>query len=144
MEDLDRRDCDSVLYQQGWGMLAMTDGSSPYVLPMSFGYDGEACYVQMTTSGRKNDILSENPQASLAVMAFDPESGASQSVLVEGSIAVVPEADAADGLTALAENAEFGRDLSVWGEPVQDVDLEVYRLDVETVTGHRFAPTEDG
>lgn len=123
-------------------MLGFADGTAPYVLPMSFGYDGEHCFVQMTTTGRKNRILAENPNVCLAIISTDPAAGTSTTVLVEGSMRKVSEADAADGLAAMADNAEFGGDLSVWGEPVQDVDLALYRIEAASISGRTFAPGE--
>lgn len=142
MEVMDPGACERVLYREGFGMLALTDGDVPYIVPMSFGYDGADCFVQMTTSGRKNAVISTNPRASLAVLSVDPETGVSESVLVEGTIGVADDEHVADGLAALAGNAEFGTDLSVWGEPVQEVDLDLYRLEVEQLSGHRFGPGE--
>lgn len=141
MEEMDRAGCDDVLYREGAGMLALVDDDVPHVVPMSFGYDGSTCYIQMTTSGRKNDVLTSNPRATLAVRSVDPENGCSESVLVEGTVERVEE-DLESGLEALADNAEFGTDLSVWGEPIQDVDLALYRFDPISISGRRFQPGE--
>lgn len=140
MEEMDPGACERVLYREGFGMLALSDGDVPYIVPMSFGYDGADCFVQMTTSGRKNAVISTNSRASLAVLSVDAQTGVSESVLVDGTIAVADDEDVADGLAALAGNAEFGSDLSVWGEPVQEADLELYRLRVDQLSGRRFGP----
>ena len=140
MEEMDRADCDEVLYREGAGMLVLSDDDVPYVIPMSFGYDGTACFIQMTTSGRKNRVLTGNPRATLALVSSDLENGWSESVLVEGRMEQADGAGVKPGLEALADNAEFGSDLSVWGEPVQDVDLALYRLVPTSVSGRRFDP----
>jgi len=40
--------------------LAMVDGSSPYIVPLSFGYKGNALYFHSALKGRKIDILRNN------------------------------------------------------------------------------------
>jgi len=142
MDEMAREDVDRVLNREGFGMLAMSDGTTPYVIPMSFGYDGTACHIQMSETGRKNDVIAENPHASLSVLSIDDDSGSSESVVVEGLLEPVPETDLAEAMAALAGNAEFGSDLSVWGVPVKDVELGVYRLVPERVSGRRFGTAE--
>jgi len=41
--------------------LAMVDGDKPYVIPMSFGYDG-SLYFHSALEGRKIEVLKKNPQ----------------------------------------------------------------------------------
>lgn len=138
MDELDDAAIDRVLSREGYGFLAMSADDVPYVVPMSFGYDGEDCFCQMSTRGRKNEVLGANDRVSLAVLSIDPDAGISESVLVEGTLAEVPPNDLEDAMATLAANAEFGTDLEVWGVPVQEVDLAVYRLDVVSRTGRRF------
>jgi uncharacterized protein len=42
--------------------LGLSDGGQPYVIPLSFGYDGEALYIHAATEGKKLDILKRNNQ----------------------------------------------------------------------------------
>jgi len=42
--------------------LGMVDGDEPYVVPMSFGYDGKSIYFHCGLSGRKLDALRRNPR----------------------------------------------------------------------------------
>ena len=41
--------------------LAMVDGNKPYIVPLSFGYQANTLYFHGALTGRKNDILKENP-----------------------------------------------------------------------------------
>ena len=41
--------------------LGMCDGSRPYVIPMSYGYRGGVLYFHSFRTGRKIDILKNNP-----------------------------------------------------------------------------------
>lgn len=42
--------------------LAMSQNDEPYVVPLSFGYDGAALYFHGATQGLKLDILRRNPR----------------------------------------------------------------------------------
>ena len=39
----------------------MYDGEMPYIVPLSFGYDGKNIYLHCAKDGRKIDILKRNP-----------------------------------------------------------------------------------
>ena len=41
--------------------LAMVDGGKPYVVPLSFGYDGTHIYFYSALEGRKMAVLKKNP-----------------------------------------------------------------------------------
>jgi uncharacterized protein len=59
VEDILRRG--NVLY------LAMCDGDTPYVLPLSYGYDGEALWIHSAVAGRKVDVLRRAPRVGFAI-----------------------------------------------------------------------------
>jgi nitroimidazol reductase NimA-like FMN-containing flavoprotein (pyridoxamine 5'-phosphate oxidase superfamily) len=40
--------------------LGLPDGEEPYIVPLCFGYDGEALYFHSASDGRKIDILRKN------------------------------------------------------------------------------------
>jgi len=42
--------------------LGLAMGNTPYVLPVSFGYDGQAIYFHTAPEGRKITFLAANPQ----------------------------------------------------------------------------------
>jgi len=41
--------------------LAMTDGRTPYVVPLCFGYDGRCLYFHSAPQGKKIELLKRNP-----------------------------------------------------------------------------------
>jgi len=94
VEDILRRAC--VLH------LAMADGDRPYVLPLSYGYDGNAIYLHSAGEGRKIDVLRAAPQVCFSVHV-DTEltrgerpcgwSFAYRSVVGEGTVAFVEETE---------------------------------------------------
>jgi hypothetical protein len=46
-----------VIYKARVCRLAMVDGLNPYVIPLSYGFDGKHLYFHSATEGRKVDIL---------------------------------------------------------------------------------------
>ena len=56
----DRSVIDSVIRSCQVCRLGLCDGREPYVVPLCFGYDGQALYFHTASEGRKLDILQQN------------------------------------------------------------------------------------
>jgi uncharacterized protein len=99
-EITDRELIDDVLRRGQVLYLAMCDGDMPYVIPLSYGFDGEALYVHCAPEGRKLDILRRASQVCFAitpdheVIRGEKSCGWSvrfRSVVGEGSASVVDD-----------------------------------------------------
>ena len=55
-----RREIDEIIRSALVCRIAFADGSEPYVVPVSFGYDGQAIYIHTAKSGRKIDFIGAN------------------------------------------------------------------------------------
>ncbi len=91
--------------------LGMIDGDRPYVLPLSYGYDGAALYLHCAPEGRKLDVLRACPRVCFAI-SLDHELIRAEvpcewglryrSVVGEGTVTFVEdEAEKRRGLDAL-------------------------------------------
>lgn len=60
-EITDRGEIDQILRSNTVCRLGLADGPQPYVIPMSYGYDGECLYFHCAAEGRKLDIIRRNP-----------------------------------------------------------------------------------
>ena len=49
--------------------LAMVDNGKPYVVPVTFGYDGRALYFHSALEGRKVETLKKNPHVCFNIVA---------------------------------------------------------------------------
>jgi uncharacterized protein len=58
----DRTAIDAIIRQCRVCRLGLSDGEEPYIVPLCFGYDGEALYFHSAPEGRKIDILRKNNQ----------------------------------------------------------------------------------
>ena len=60
-EIADRKDIDAIIGRALSCRLAMCDGDEPYIVSMSYGYDGASLYVHGAEQGKKIDVLRKNP-----------------------------------------------------------------------------------
>ncbi|MES2331488.1 MAG: pyridoxamine 5'-phosphate oxidase family protein [Bacteroidota bacterium] len=64
--ELTKQEIQNILLSQVLGRLACCDGKQPYVVPVTFTYDGEYIYGQ-TNEGTKLSILRKNPNVCFEV-----------------------------------------------------------------------------
>ena len=148
MRRLDDTEIDEVLIRNGIGVLALVDGTQPYAIPISFGYDAEEMVFPMQWGGgyssRKSEAIESNPKVCLTVYEQDADDPAIwRSVVVTGEIYEIEDADTEQAYASLAANAEFPPDLGVWGIPFEDVEFRLFGLATDNCTGREFA-TEYG
>lgn len=60
-EIADRAEIDDIINRAVICRLALSDGEIPYVVPLSFGYDGTCLYFHSAEQGKKIDVLKINP-----------------------------------------------------------------------------------
>jgi len=65
-----RDELDQIIHNSLICHLSCSLNDQPYVVPLSFGYDGNAIYFHTAQEGKKNDILSANP---LVCLGFEEE-----------------------------------------------------------------------
>ena len=128
--------------------LGMTDGAQPYVVPLSFGYDGRALYFHCAPEGRKLELLRANPRVCVEFDLLDAivesERGCGwgmryRSVIGFGRAAFVEEADKEKALAIiLAQYSE--RAFSFAPEMVRRTLL--VRVDFDELTGKRSPKRE--
>jgi len=149
MRRLDKDEIDDVLVQQGVGVLAIVDDGHPYAIPMSFGYDADKPVFPMQWGGgyesRKNRIIESNPNACLTVYEQDAEDESVwRSIIITGEIYEISEEEEKQAYASLAANAQFAPDLGVWGIPFEEVEFQLFGLDIADCTGREFATEYEG
>lgn len=63
---LNNKEIEALLHDQVIARLAVVDGKKPYVVPVSYGYDGKYVYV-FSKEGLKMDLMRKNPNVCLTV-----------------------------------------------------------------------------
>lgn len=90
---------ENVLVSQVLGRLACTDGNQPYIVPVTYAYDGKYIYGQ-TNDGKKLNILRKNPHVCFEVdMMSDMANW--QSVLVYGEFEELEKEEAKEARAVL-------------------------------------------
>jgi nitroimidazol reductase NimA-like FMN-containing flavoprotein (pyridoxamine 5'-phosphate oxidase superfamily) len=130
------QDIEDFLASQGVGVLALPTDDAPYVLPLSFGYDGDrGLYFTFVTgdSSRKADLSSGGQQATYLVYAAESPFHW-RSVVCQGAIHEIPSTEWAAHAEAMDDNA-WRPDIF---ERASDTErVRVYRFDVEDWSGLR-------
>jgi nitroimidazol reductase NimA-like FMN-containing flavoprotein (pyridoxamine 5'-phosphate oxidase superfamily) len=119
----------------------------PYVIPMNFGYKADTVYLHGSKVGKKNDILSSNPNVCLSFSTdhelryVNEEIACSwsmryRSVLVFGRVEFVDDMkDKVDGLNIIMAHYS-DREFSYNDPAVRDV--QVYRIVIEKMEGRAY------
>lgn len=137
---------DGLLRRAPVGFLAVHDASGPYVVPISFAYEGTAIYFH-GGSGRKAAALDADPRACLSVTS-DPvfirgdgpcaDNFAYESVVVAGTVQPLLEPAARDAaLRALIVKYDPAAVEAAF-DPATLAGTRVYRMQAETVGYKRY------
>jgi uncharacterized protein len=123
--------------------LGMADGDQPYVVPVSFGYDGQNVYFHSARDGKKLDVIAANPRVCVqferrvALMPSETEacdwSFAFESVIGFGVVEELRDPESkAFGLNEIMHHYSGRR----WEfDPSTLARTRVWRVAIEEVTG---------
>jgi nitroimidazol reductase NimA-like FMN-containing flavoprotein (pyridoxamine 5'-phosphate oxidase superfamily) len=125
--------------------IAMATNNMPYMVPVSFGYDGESIYIHTAREGKKLDIFIENNNVCFEFernvnLYKDPENACEwsfsfESVIGFGNIFELesPE-DIINGLNQIMSQYS-GKEWNFREEKLNNV--RVWRIKINSVTGKR-------
>ena len=138
-KDLIERVINNALYCH----LACSFQDVPYLVPLAFGFDGDSVYIHTARSGKKIDILTQNPSVCLGFeldvsMLKDPDSACDwsfefQSVIASGVIEEITELeDKSAGLSLIMDHYSNQN----WEYPSQQLaKTRVWRIRITEITG---------
>jgi nitroimidazol reductase NimA-like FMN-containing flavoprotein (pyridoxamine 5'-phosphate oxidase superfamily) len=136
--ELSAAETDAVLGRHETGVLALAEADEPYAIPISYGYDAEhrRFYLRLvsTPESEKRRFLSSSPRTRLVV--YEEDDDTYRSVLAIGTL----EAVGADDITVehIVQYGDTKRPLfEMWGRTRDALDIELYQLDPEQLTGRR-------
>ncbi len=123
--------------------LALAKNNIPYIIPVSFGYDGSAIYFHTAKEGKKIEYIIANN-----AVCFEFEHGVKlmpnesnpckwtfsfQSVIGDGKIyELVTESEKADGLNQITEH--YSNQKWVFDEKTLD-NIRVWKIVIEIISG---------
>ena len=125
--------------------LGLAVDGEPYVVPISFGFDGEAVYFHTANHGRKIDMMAANPRAcvqferNVELVTDDDDACAwtfsYESVIGFGAVTeLVRDKDKINGLNRIMQHYS-GRNWSFPEQPMSST--RVWRVDLDILTGKR-------
>lgn len=143
-----RAEIEGVIRQCRICRVAFANDGEPYIVPLSFGYDGEAFYFHTALEGKKIEYIEKNPNVCFELdrdvrlegKEDDPCSWtfAYESVIGYGTIVeLVEQEDRIGGLNRIMEQYT-AREWEFRPEMLEGA--RIWRLDIESVTGKRSGP----
>lgn len=135
LERMDERQIRDFLTNQGMGILGLPTGSAPYLIPMSFGFDGESrLYFSFFVGGESRKVELSERADSVSFLVYSADSIFFwESVLLQGRISMLPESEWDDHEEAL-ENAWH---LDLFGRAETAGDLQIYVFEIEQQVGFK-------
>ena len=138
-----RTNLDTVIHQAEICHLACCAEDEPYVIPISFGYDGKSIFFHTAKTGKKINILAANPRVCLAfedkiTLVKDKEQSCKwsfdfSSVIVTGEIEEISDSD---GKKAALNQIMLHYSKQSWQIPAKDLSkTKVWRVKIENITG---------
>ncbi|MDQ2052097.1 pyridoxamine 5'-phosphate oxidase family protein [Natronolimnohabitans sp. A-GB9] len=119
------------------GVLALASAGDAYAIPVAHHYDDEgSIYIRLSAdkSSTKLSYLEDTDTACLTLYDVD-ESGDSWSIIATGPLRKL-SGDERETFDATAVNESFLQ-LRVFDEDIEAIDLEIYELEIETLTGRK-------
>ncbi len=147
-EIVSRAEIDAIIRDSPVCRLALARDNEPYLVPVSFGYDGSAIYLHTAPAGRKIDFFLANPRVCFEFernveVRTDPALACKwtmryESVIGWGTIAEVTEpAEKGRVLNAIMRQYS-GRDWTF--EPAAVARVRTWRITIEQMTAKRSPP----
>jgi nitroimidazol reductase NimA-like FMN-containing flavoprotein (pyridoxamine 5'-phosphate oxidase superfamily) len=137
--EMTRSDTDALLGRHETGVLSLARGDDPYAIPISYGYDADdrTFYLRLvsTPESEKRKFLSSNPDVRLVV--YEEDEPTYRSAVVTGTLHEIPR----DEMTVehVEQYGEAKRPLfEIWGESKRDLDIKLYELRADTVSGRHI------
>ena len=138
---MSERDIDRLLDQSGYGILSLAVDDEPYSIPVSFGYDDDACYfafIKDSPDNAKFEFIAEGKTARLLVTDIKARFDW-QSIAMTGPVEPIDlnDDDWDQLIDALENNAWFSTDFNR-AEGVEGV--RGWRLEPEEIRGIEVTP----
>jgi hypothetical protein len=135
---------DTFLGAHETGVLSLARTDEPYAIPVSYGYDtsGRQFYLRLvsTPESEKRQFLTSDPNARFVV--YEEETDAYRSVVASGALVRIdPDELAAEDIQqyGAAQRPLF----EFWADGKEELDIDLYRLDPETVTGRKIVVSRE-
>ena len=139
----DRKSIDRIIHESLICHLACSQDDQPYVIPISFGYDGDTVYFHTARAGKKNDIFLSNPRVCLSfetdIKLITDQGDACgwtfyfQSVIAAGEIKEIVDPDLKLASLNQIMRHYSGKDWEILGSEISNT--KIWGVELESITG---------
>ncbi len=142
-----RRQIESIIRQSQYCHLALCDGQSPYLIPVSFGYEKGVVYIHTAGEGKKTDIIVRNNRVALAFecnvrLLGDREKACDWSFSYESALGygqMTEIVDVTEKLLALQVIMEHYSDINREIDNKQLPRTRLWKIRLDKLTGKKYA-----
>lgn len=132
-------EADALLSEHETGVLSLARADEPYAVPISYGYDAveRRFYLRLvsTPESEKRRFLRASPSVQLVVYEEGPS--VYRSVVANGTLEEISREELT--VEDVEQYGEAKRPLfEVWGESKPSLDVRLYQLDPDSVSGRRI------
>ncbi len=141
--ELNKEQIENVIQSQMHGVLGCMDGEKPYMVPVSYAYDGTNIYCQ-SKEGKKISLLRKNPNLCFHILIIT-SMNVWQSVLLYGTFEELEDKAALkartilfDKILTLYTNAEVHKFEHSGGEEIEDknrIKDVMFKINIKEKTG---------
>ncbi|MDQ2050049.1 pyridoxamine 5'-phosphate oxidase family protein [Natronolimnohabitans sp. A-GB9] len=136
---------DEFLGQRETGVLSLARTDDPYAIPISYGYDDDerVFYMRLvaTPDSEKREFLESSPGARLVV--YDDEGSTYRSVIATGTLEDIAPSELTPD--QIAQYGDAKRPLfEIWARGKEELDIELYQLDPDSLSGRRTEVDREG
>ena len=144
----DQQQIEAILKEAKFIRLALSDPetSSPYLVPLSFGYKENTIYLHGSSTGKKIDIIRKNPRVCFeadieteVMPSNDPckYNVRYRSVIGQGKARIVEDPEEKiEGLTVLSEH--YGKEGPFEFDEKKVKKVAVIKIEIEKMTGKEY------
>jgi hypothetical protein len=132
---MDESEVEERLRSEAAGVLSLADDGTGYGVPVHHYYDGESLYFRLGDDDHSKKLSFVETTAKASFVLFGVEEPESWSVLVTGTLRELSEEER-EAFDAATINDRFGP-FRVFDEPIDDVELAMFEMEMESVTGRR-------
>lgn len=123
------------------GVLSLARDDDAYAIPLAHYYDGERLYFRLgVTEGSTKQAFWESTDTACYCLygadpTDDPHGLDSWSIIITGELVELPEEDH-DRFDTAEINRKFAP-IRVFGEAIEEIEVTILELTVDTITGRR-------
>jgi hypothetical protein len=132
---MDESEVEERLRSEAAGVLSLADDGTAYGVPVHHYYDGESLYFRLGDDDHSKKLSFVETTTEASFVLFGVEEPESWSVLVTGALRELSESER-ETFDAATINDRFGP-FRVFDEPIDDVELAMFEMEIESVTGRR-------